>query len=402
MAQNQLGIIIDESDLLVEPKSFTAAYGESLATTLDIDTWSIGGDLEGLYQRIEEQVEEAVKIENTNREIIRREFLTRLGKRPNAPPGGGWYKVKPEQLKHIHSSLLFNGAVEACDGISVVHNTLPLSITQIGVCLVSYYGQHGSYVHRLFRRDLRLRGEDPVKEEFEMLERRSGRESVGVEDKNAALSNLARRGIMAYAERAILNEKSTANWKLGHGSPIPYELTTGFWASRPEMTDNALNLMRRMILEHQKFVYVPSAPKKRDLLTLGNALHPLEYLILYTMEQDLSFMLEKGGYRGEIRKRVEDFIREVGSQVVIGLYKASAAAPPNIFYAHRDHVQTAALIAMSDSVLQFHRGFPMLIDIADHLCKSTFGQNDFIASVQQAYSESGKPTQYLGERETRF
>jgi len=380
---------------------FEEAYGEKFSDTINIDTWPLGENLAELYSKLEAEIHQAVKDEGNISNVVRKEIfpkLAEMGKVPN----GGLHCFDEKIIEKCHKGFLFNGAVEACDGISVVHDTLPLSITQIGVCLVSYHGQHGSYVHRLFRRDLRLKGEDPVKEAFEMLERRSGRESVGVEDKNAALSNLARRGIMAYAERAILHEKSDAKWKIGHGSPIPYELTTGFWASRPEMTDSALNLMRKMILEHQKFVYIPSAPKKRDLLTLGNALHPLEYLILYTMEQDLSFMLEKGGYRGEIRNRVEDFIKEVGSKVVIGLYKASAAAPPNIFYAHIDHVQTAALIAMSDSVLQFHRGFPMLIDIADHLCKSTFGQNDFIASVQQAYTESGKPTQYLGERETRF
>lgn len=388
-----------EKDISLD--DFEEAYGEKFSNTINIDTWPLGENLADLYSKLEAEVHEAVKDEINISNSVRKEIfpkIAEIGKVPNA----GLHCFDEKMIEKAHKGFLFNGAVEACDGISVVHDTLPLSITQIGVCLVSYYGQHGSYVHRLFRRDLRLKGEDPVKEAYDMLERRSGRESVGVEDKTAALSNLARRGIMAYAERAILLEKSTANWKMGHGSPIPYELTTGFWASKTEMTDSALTLMKKMILDHQKFIYIPSAPKKRDLLTLGNALLPLEYLVLYTMEQDLSSMLEKGGYRGEIREKVENFIKEVGSKVAIGLYKASNASPPNIFYAHVDHVQTAALIAMADSVLQFHRGFPMLIDIADHLCKTTFGQSDFIASVQQAYTESGKPTQFLGERETRY
>lgn len=45
------------------------------------------------------------------------------------------------------SRLLFNGAVEACDGTSVEHGTLPVTITQIGVCLVSYQGDQGSWLN---------------------------------------------------------------------------------------------------------------------------------------------------------------------------------------------------------------------------------------------------------------
>lgn len=379
---------------------FEAAFGESFQDAIDIDTWPLGEDLAALYNKLEAEVSQAVKDESAIANTVRKEIFPKisdLAKVPNA----GLHCFDEKLIEKGHRGFLFNGAVEACDGITVVHDTLPISITQIGVCLVSYHGQQGSYVHRLFRRDLRLRGDDPVKEAFDMLEKRGSRESVGVDDKSAVLSSLARRGIMAYAERAILLEKSEAKWRMGHGTPIPYELTTGFWASKPEMTDNALDIMRRMILDHQKFVYIPSAPKKRDLLTLGNALRPLEYLILYTLEEDLQRMLDHGGYRGEIRKKVEEFIHDVGSKVAVGLYRVSNAAPPSVFYSHIDHSQTAALIAMSDSVLQFHRGFPMLIDIADHLCKSTFGQTDFIASVYQAYAESGNPTNFLGERETR-
>ncbi len=92
---------------------------------------------------------------------------------------------------------------------------------------------------------------------------------------------------------------------------------------------------------------------------------------------------------------------EVGPQIVIGLYHASRAAPPYMFYAHRDHVHEAALIVMADSVLQEHRGFPMLIDLADTVCRTTFGADSFNAAVQQAYVEAGAPFRYLGERETR-
>ncbi|MDN5211616.1 hypothetical protein QQ020_06125 [Fulvivirgaceae bacterium BMA12] len=379
---------------------FREAYGEDLTDTINLDTWPLGQDLAKQYARLAEEVRNAVQDEQKISSTVRKEVFPKIEEADKAP-NAGLHCFDIKMIEKCHKGFLFNGGVEACDGISVVHDTLPLSITQIGVCLVSYNGQQGSFVHRLYRRDLRLKGKDPVKEALEMLERRSGRESVGIEDSRAALSSLARRGIMAYAERAILLEKSNANWLMGHGSPLPYELMTGFWASRPEMTDSALTLMSNMVLNHQKFVYVPSAPRKRDLLTLGNALLPMEYLILYTLEDDLTERIDFGGYRGEIRKKVEEFTHEVGSKVAVGLFRVSSLSPPYLFYAHVDHVQTAALIAMSDAALQLHRGFPMLIDIADHLCKTTFGQKDFLSSVQQAYTETGNPTQFMGERETR-
>jgi hypothetical protein len=53
-------------------------------------------------------------------------------------------------------------------------------------------------------------------------------------------------------------------------------------------------------------------------------------------------------------------------------------------------------------MLQEHRGFPMLIDLADTVCGTTFGMDAFIPSVQMAYTEAGEPFRYLGERETRY
>ena len=52
-----------------------------------------------------------------------------------------------------------------------VHDTLALTIYQIGVCLVSYNGQRGSWSQRLFRRDLHRSHGDPVDEAIALLER---------------------------------------------------------------------------------------------------------------------------------------------------------------------------------------------------------------------------------------
>jgi hypothetical protein len=114
-------------------------------------------------------------------------------------------------------------------------------------------------------------------------------------------------------------------------------------------------------------------------------------------------MINRGGYRNEsgVLPLMKDFCREVAPKIAIGLFRVWEGAPPYMFYAHVDHAEMAAHIAMADSVLQEHRGFPMLIDLADTVCKTTFGVDSFSASVQLAYTDAGQPFRYLGERETR-
>ena len=65
-------------------------------------------------------------------------------------------------------------------------------------------------------------------------------------DNPANVSKLAQRALMSYAERAILMDKSKAIWRMEHGNPVPYELLTGFWAGKIEMTNAAVSLLRKL------------------------------------------------------------------------------------------------------------------------------------------------------------
>lgn len=365
---------------------FQKAFGESFSDAIDISTWSIGANLAELYPLIESEWLQAKADENKNHKVFRETVFPRIKEVSNVPFAGLHDDVNDVKrlLDKIHRGFLFNGAVTACGSTHVIFNTVPLTITQIGVCLVNYEKQHGSYSHRLFRRDLRFKSDDPIQEALDLIEKRRSDDNVG--DKRSAMSNLAVRGIKAYTERAILLEKKDikSKWLLGNGSPAPYELMTGFWGSKKEMKDKSIELMSRMILEHQRFVYVHSCEKKPDLWTLGNALHPFEYLILDSLEDDLLRRVETGGTRGVIRESYANFAKEVGSKIVRGIYRVSKQAQPQIFYGHIDHIRTAALIAMADSVFQLHSGSPMLLDLASQLCQMNFSKNDLFSSIQQA------------------
>ena len=151
--------------------------------------------------------------------FVRDEIFPMLSTRPDAPAEAGVYRASVEQLASVHRKVLFPGRLETCDGTVINHETLLLTVTQIGVCLLSYQGDQLTLSQRLYRRDLRATGDDPLTEAKELLRRRRDRAAPGVDDRRESLSELARRGIMAYAERAVLLERSEALWRMDMATP---------------------------------------------------------------------------------------------------------------------------------------------------------------------------------------
>ena len=390
---------------------FRESFGEDLRDVLDVGTWQAGWDLAQEYPRIEAQVREALEEEDHHQRRIRTEVFPKLFDHPEGPPAAGVYRAEWDVLRLIHRGLLFNGGVEACDGTVQVHDTLPLTIYQVGVSLVSYRGDRGTWQHRLFRRDLRHRGEDPVEETLRLLERRSRREALNHHTPGDHLGELARKAVMDYAERAILLRRSQAVWRMGHGNPITYELLTG--ADVLELMLAATGVIRELVEGHRKFVFVASEPRERLLLTIGQALPPLHYAVVGTLAERLEgwfhqarFTLEAPeglAWDGEPLPPTEwipRFIQRVASQVIVGLYRATALAPAQLFYAHADHAHTAAHLVLADSMFQEQRGFPLLIDLAHHVCDSVFG-GSLRHLTETAYAAAGSPWRYFSERTTR-
>ena len=383
---------------VTDAAEFRTSFGETLDQALDLNTWHHGEDLANLYGRLEQEIAEAVKQEDELRERVRTVVFPRLEVRPGAPKGAGVYRAEIADIEKTHRGLLFNGQVEACDGTSIPFDTLPITIVQIGVCTVSYRGDQGSWVHRLYRRDLRLGGSDPVAETLDVLEQRQRRSGYDGASRKDKLSELARRGVMTFAERSVLMSMCQAPWRMGHGNPTPYELLTG--AGMKELLDKSLPLLTALV-EHKRFVFVPSSPADRLSITIGNALHFPEYAIIDTLEDSILRLAETGKYWPGYAERVKKFAQEFGKQIVKGVFRASEIGPAQMFYAHIDHAHEAALIALADSVLQDVRGFPMLIDLADMLCRTTFGRETLMAPTQTAYADAGEPFRYATERQSR-
>jgi hypothetical protein len=379
---------------------FEELYGEPIAKALDLSTWQTGVNLEELYTRIDdEQVAAALRFEAGMKPAIREHLFAQIPKRPQAPPDAGVYQATREQIERTHKGLLFTGGVEAVDGTFFTFDTMPLTVNQIGVCTVSYRGDQGTYVHRLYRRDLRAGTPDDLDTLLSLLEKRMRRSAVGVSDEQDALTQLATVGLMSYAERAILLRRCTAPWRMGHGNPAPFELLTG--SGSMELLEHSLSLLKELLVEHETWVFVTSSPKDRVLLTIGQALNPLEYAIIETSRDKMNSIVEHHRYDPYHTRLVREFVDGVAPHVVRGVYKASGMSPPYIFYAHAKRAHDAALIALADSTMHEHRGFPMLLDLADLICKGTFGAQALATQMEVTFAAQGVPFEYLPERHTR-
>jgi hypothetical protein len=390
---------------VISGDEFRDQFGEDLTDTLDLGTWQQGADLAGLNRRLQAEVTDAVAQEREAVAFIRQEVFPRLAKQQDAPAAAGVYQATPELIERALRNSLFNGCVEACDGTVSEHDTLVLTVTQLGVCLVSYQGEQLTLSQRLFRRDLRIGvGRDPKERVRELLERRLGRSAIGVADPHDTLSELARRGIMGYAERAVLLEQSSAPWRLGHGSVAPYELLTGagvMSGGAMPLLDAAAKMLRALVLDHQQFIFVPSAIADRWLMTVGDALRPLEYAIVESAERRMAAVVDSGHYGRGSDEIATKLVKDIGPNIVVGVFRAGRGAPAQAFFAHPEHAHEAAVIAMADSVLQEHRGFPMLIDIAHHVVNATMGHDTFKQTIGAAYADAGAAFRFSPERESR-
>lgn len=103
--------------------AFETAFSERLDRMLDIDSWLSEDDLAATYARVDEEVAAAAIDEDRYRQHIRQEvlspaFFANIRRQHNLPIAGK-YQASVNDLQRVHTGLLFNGGVEACDGTSV-------------------------------------------------------------------------------------------------------------------------------------------------------------------------------------------------------------------------------------------------------------------------------------------
>lgn len=379
---------------------------------LDIGTWTSGEQMHTLGARLERDFEHAAKHEEGMGPRILRALEEGLPNASDASRENGLYTLRPDDVTGALKNVLFNGLVEGCDGTRVMVPTLPMTVVQIGVCLTSYQGtgDGGSIGHRLYRHDIIRRNGNAENAVYDFLARRARRKTrggaeFGDDGQESSLSDMMCRALMTYGERAMLTDRSQRPWRIGHGGPMPHELIVG--SGRKELAFASLKMLRRLLLDHKKFIFVPSEIGDEAVITIANALLPLQYAVLRNTKDIIQGYIEGSSYerphyeRSGLIQEVRAFQEDAGSKTVLCVYRSSSLAPGRIFYAHEDHVHEAAQIVMADSTLQETRGFPNLIDIADRMCRGMFEPGGLAAQVHAALARSGSPFRFLNERETR-
>src|SRR2546423_1799643 len=106
--------------LAIESNEFQSAFGESVANTLDINTWQAGEDLASMYQKLGEEVASAVEQGGRIRERVRAGLVPFVFERVGAAESAGWYKGDGDTIERIHRGLLAYGS-RAPGTIRVTH-----------------------------------------------------------------------------------------------------------------------------------------------------------------------------------------------------------------------------------------------------------------------------------------
>lgn len=396
-----------------EVERFGAALGSSLSAVLNVDEWASGQHLGELYRLQSTLIAQTLQREQRMHEPIRREYFPRvreLARRSGIEAGP--YLVSEEELDDVRYHLLCNGATEACDGTRNLHSSLMLGIVQIGIALVAYEGGCHTWVQRLYHHDVSMDFDDPVAEAIALLEARAERmaggqlSGAGSDENSAGFMEQGARAVMEYSERAALLHLSQAPWRMGHGNPVPFSALTGT-AGELGIALPMIEVLQRLVLEHQRFVFVLSDASDRLLLSLGDKLRANEFMLVWSLAEAFEAsgasvrLLASQRGNARVSRALETLLAEVAPQIVVGVYRSSEMAPARVFYAPKEFACEAALVAMADSSLQLLRGFPMLIDLADVVCRNSFDGASFRNSIHHAYAAAGEPTRYLGERETR-
>lgn len=380
------------------------------AAALNLSSWTSGERLGELSARLERDVAMAARHEGEMGSKIISVLRDTLQSAPDRSRESGIWDLTPDLVTAACRNILFNGNVEACDGTRIVVNTLPITVVQIGICLTSYLGtgDGGSIVHRMYRHDITRPNNDveqQVRDFISQRARRKRRSGQTGDGEPLAISDLLCRALMIYGERAMLADRSDRIWRLGHGSPMPHEMLVG--SGREEMTWESLKVLRRLLEVHRRFIFVPSEIGDPAVLTIANSLSPLQYAVLRNTRDIIEGYIANSSYERPhyklkgIYQALRAFQEEVGSKVVLCVYRTSYFSPGGVFYAHEDHVHEAAQIVMADSALQEHRGFPNLIDIADRMCRGMFDSGGVAAQVHAVLAENGAPFRYFNERFTR-
>jgi len=363
------------------------ALKRTIKSVLDFTNWEQGGSLTGL-RKVQEYL--AISIQDHKRVLrsIRKELLPELASLPNAPAGAGVYRARDEDLRIARRSVLLSGKMTAVRGASIGHNSLAASLISVGVSTTRYDGEIRSWRTFFMRHDCDIRTTNPLEEIRTILDQKARRSTVGPGARGQdTITRLMRRAFQSAAERKCLLERGGPGWRMGYGVPAPYDLLTG--SGSMGLIDAVLPVLEDLLLTERRWVFIPDSLSSLAFTQLAGALQPGELAIIQKAKPTFDAIVDSGHYDSASRAKIKKFVNRAGEAIVIGGFRATPYAPPQLFFAHAEHAVHAGLVAMADAEFQPHRGFPLLLELAGMSCSTSLGIEAFQATVESTYASAG-------------
>lgn len=310
-----------------------------------------------------------------------------------------WGRADPKLLVQARERL-YSGDVVAADGTLARYESLSLVGAQVAISRVSYQGLTGQIAANLTHWGRELPQQASAVEIVAALRDRS-RALKG------ALPKLLLLCLMLYKERELLLDTPPGTFKMIQGPLLPQELLSG--AGREAVLERCLDLVGRLI-DDGNYANIVSEDTHLELVALGSALEPGEYLVVDTGVEALAAFRRRASfppspspeYGGRSQGQLFDaFVRNYGPRVVRGVLRAHNQAKPYVFYANRDRVQEAVHILLADAANTGPRGFPLLLDLADQYCSGAFGAGEYACHLDAEFVRASGTAMYLPERWSR-
>ncbi|MHB8595786.1 MAG: hypothetical protein ACYDER_03135 [Ktedonobacteraceae bacterium] len=377
---------------------------ETLAETIDfkhcIDTanWRTPGQhYQHMSQVTHQQVDLVVQSDIRMRAELRQHYLPAL-------QNAGSIDIRRRDdglMKLLQEKRLYRGRVFAADGTLVRYETLSLVGAQIAVSRVGYQGSTGQFVSNIVHWGQEV-GRSIKLDELVQAMRSRGKHLA------QKVNKMVLQTIMEYKEREILLELGPDIFKLIQGPLFPYEMLAG--GGQANTLKVCLDLLSKLI-DDGAYATIVSASTNRDLMLFGMALEPGEYAVirdgktlLDAFAQNAHYtdvVVDEYGGQSEITLFAK-FIKKYGSKVVEGVLRSHHMSRPYVFYCNKERLDEAAHMLLADAAHTGPRGFPLLIDLADHYCSGSFKASEYTAYMNAEFARaSGGSVMYASERSTR-
>lgn len=387
-----------------EPFNSIPDVNEALAEKIDFQqsvassSWLSPGEH---YQRMPQvtrpEVDKVVKSDELMRDELRKHYFSRF------KTSKTWelFQRSDSTVKQLQEKRLYTGKVFAADGTLARYETLSMVGAQIAVSRVGYQGSTGQYVSNI---------EHWGKEVGRSIDMRELTKAMSSRGKRAKqrINNVLLQSIMEYKEREILLNLGPQVFKLIHGPLFPYEMLVGGGAANT--LQMCLDLLGKLI-DDGAYATIVSSSIDRDLMVLGMALEPGEYVVRRSGKELLD-AFRKSAHFTDIAVDVysdqseialfENFIAHYGGKVVEGVLRAHQMSRPYIFYCNSQNLHEAVHMLFADAAHTGPRGFPLLIDLADQYCSGSFKASEYTAYMNAEFTRaSGGSMMYFSERATR-